>query len=88
MDRRFIMDSILLKPSERKKKSLLDLIIGRNCPDPSKVAAELKPTANPLKNPIDPIYIKIRDLNSKPSIGESAEVRPKPAVEVGLSLSF
>lgn len=40
------------------------------------------------KNPLTPIYIKMKDLNDGSSYGDYSDARPKPAVEIGLKFDF
>lgn len=87
MNKLWLLNSILHKARDGKKPSL-DRITGRNCPDAAKWAEGLKPAEERPKNPIDPFYVALRDLNSQPSNGDTAEACPKPAVEIGASLSF
>ena len=64
------------------KKWWLDALVNpesfkKPMPDPDKV-----------KNPLTPIYIKVRDLNDGSSYGDYSDARPKAAVEVGLKFEF
>lgn len=89
MDKLWLINSILTPSRMNRDSSPLDHITGRNCPDAAKWAEGLKPEKKEIKNPLTPIYIWGRDLNSignKP--GEPNDAPVKPAVEVGVNISF
>lgn len=46
------------------------------------------PDIEKAKNPLSPLYVRVRDLNDGTPYGDLNDAPPKPAVEIGLRFEF